>query len=325
LCAEFASAKASKRGKVKAQTNAQAKEKGKKSTERVTERSTEPSPLALGLDSVFVKLKQELDEVVSSPLLHGKSESPINSYFFKTLKENQPFYSLTRVNQTGDVINEMIRLVEKEKTDDKKQNLSKEPWFKQTVKKKAEYSGMIKLEETGRYYLLWAVPIVDNKNKESFEGGLALKIDLWDCFHKFAKNIETPFLIRIDRLHLYSNKWKDTIEYKEEALSVPGVKKIFIRYPKTVSTFVTAPEAPAPVVSSPSEPAAPKIDSIKIKADQDSLKALLMKKDKKKATTRTIIIAVLIILIIIVAILIFIIVPAMKQRALMKHIDNDVT
>jgi uncharacterized protein YqhQ len=72
--------------------------------------------------------------------------------------------------------------------------------------------------------------------------------------------------------------------------------------------------------------AAPAVDSAKIKAaTQDSLnKALAAAKDKKKkANARMVMIAVLIVLIIIVGILIFIVVPAMRQRALMKNIDNE--
>jgi hypothetical protein len=316
FCTEFAFAKTLKRAQAKAQTDTQAKDKGKRPQERTIERS----PLALGLDSVFIKMKQELDDMVSSPLLHSKPVVPVNSYFLRTLKGNQPFYSLTRVNQIGDVVNEMIRLVEK--AEEKKQNLSKEPWVKQTVKKKGEYSGTIKLEETGRYYLVWAASITGNneKVKDPFEGALALKIDLWDSFHKFANTIETPFLIRIDRLHLYSNKWKDTIAYKEELLTVPGAKKVFVRYPKNVTTLVTAPAAPAPVISAP---AAQAIDSSRIKAAHDSLKALIMKQDKKKAKTRIVIITVLILLIVIAGIILLVVIPAMKQRAIMKDIDHD--
>jgi hypothetical protein len=286
---------------------------GKKSPER----SENPSPLALGLDSVFIKMKKELDDMVASPVMHGKPTSPVNSYFLKTLKENQPFYSFTRANQNGEVVNEMIRLVEK--ADEKKQNVSKEPWFKQAAKKRAEYSGVFKMEESGRYYLLWAVPVVSaEKGKESFEGAVALKIDLWDSFHKFSSSIATPFLIRMDRLHLYSNKWKDTIAYKEELFKVPGVKRMIVRYPKDMTEVAVAPVESAPA------PETPAIDSTKIKAAQDSLKTLLKQNEKKKAAakTRTIIIAVLVVLIIIMLIFLFIIIPQMKQRAIMKDIDH---
>ena len=311
-------AKTSKRVKAKAHTYAQAK--GKKSKKQ----PVEPSPLALGLDSIFTKMKQELDLIASSPLLHGSSVSLVNSYFIKILKGNQSFYSLTRVNYSGKVINEMIRLAEND--DEKKRNLLKEAWVMQMVKKRAEYFSLIKLKETGRYYLVWAVPIVKSSQKGmgNFEGGLALKIDLWDCFHIFAKNIETPFLIRINRLHLYSNKWKNTIKYNEEALNVPGIKKIFVRYPKTVSTFVTT-EAPAPTsapaVSAP--PAAPVIDSAQIKAAQDSQEVLLKEKDKKEKTKKALFIAGLILLIIIVGIFIFIVIPGIKQRMIMRKIDKE--
>jgi hypothetical protein len=308
-------AKSSKRTSSKSHSGSSAKEK------KPSEATADKSPLALGLDSVFIKMKTDLDEVAGSSLLHAKAAAPVDNLFLRSLKSHQPFYSYTRVNKKGEVVNEMIRLVDK--PNDKKQNLSKETWFKHAVKKQTDYSGMIKLEETGRYYLIWAVPIVadkeNGKGKEVFEGGLALKIDLWDSFHKFAKNVETPFLIRIGKMPLYSNKWKDSIAFKEEALDVHGVGKCSVRYPKSATSFVTTPEPPPPA-------AAPAVDSAKIKAaTQDSLnKAIAAAKDKKKkANARMVVIAVLIVLIIIVGILIFIVVPAMRQRALMKNIDNE--
>jgi hypothetical protein len=309
-------AKSSKR------TSSKSHSSSSKKGEKASESTAEKSPLALGLDSVFIKMKADLDEVAGSSLLHAKAAAPVDNLFLKSLKAHQPFYSLTRVNKKGEVVNEMIRLVEK--PDEKKQNLSKETWFKNAVKKQADYSSVLKLEETGRYYLVWAVPIVadkeTSKGKEVFEGGLALKIDLWDSFHKFAKNVETPFLVRLGKMPLYSNKWKDTIEFKEETIDVQGVKKCSIRYPKSVTTFVTTPEPPVAAI--------PAIDSAKIRAaTQDSLnKAIAAAKDKKKkANAKMVVIAVLIVLIIIVGILIFVIVPGIRQRALMKNIDSDIT
>jgi hypothetical protein len=315
VCPEGTFAKNSKRtsakASAKASANASVKEKGSKTQES----SEAASPLARGLDSIFTNMKKDFDDIAASPVMHGKSASAMNGYFLKMLKENQPFYSFTRVNQKGEVISEMIRLVDK--PDDKKQNLSKEPWFKHAGKKHSEYSGMIKLDENGRYYLVWAIPIIDQngKGKESFDGALALKIDLWDGFHKFANAVETPFLIRFDKLHLFSNKWKDTIAFKEEPLAVPGARKVLVRFPKDMTEVVAAPPSAA-------VPQVPAIDSTKIKAAQDSLKNAFKQKEKKKGTARAIIIAVLIILLIIGAIILFVVVPAMKQRAIMKDIDH---
>jgi hypothetical protein len=308
-----ATASGKKQGKSKSSTSV--KNKGKSSKQSAVEAS--PSPLTQGIDSIFLNAKADLDQIIQSPLLRGKSMPLINSFFFKMLKEHQPYYSLTRVNQNGDVVNEVIRLVEKE--DIKKQNFAKEPWFKIAGKKHQEYFGMIKLEETGRYYLFWAVPVTDSlaKGKVSFEGVVVLKIDLWDSFHKYANSIETPFLVRIDRLHLYSNKWKDTIDYKEGLLTIPGIKKAFVRYPLTMTALVVASAPPAAVVTVPT------VDSTQIKAIQDSLKKATALQLKKKNMTRNIIIAVLVGLIVIGALLIFVVVPMLKQRAIMADIDRD--
>ena len=276
-----------------------------------------PSAMALGMDSMFVTIKQSFDEVAVSSVVKNQAVPPVNAYFFKALKEHQPFYSLTRVNAKGVVINEVIRLVDK--TDIKPQNLSKEAWVKQTVKKHKEYSGMMKLEETGRYYLLWAAPVVDKdkKGKEVVEGAVALKIDLWDCFHKYANTSETPFLVRIGRLHLYSNKWKDSIGYKEDALSVAGGKSMFVRYPKVI-----VPVAAPAVAQAVAAPNAPAVDSARIKAAQDSVKAAQTAQLKQKQHKKNIITVAVIVLILLIAALLFMLVPMIKQRMVMGKIDK---
>jgi hypothetical protein len=67
----------------------------------------------------------------------------------------------------------------------------------------------------------------------------------------------------------------------------------------------------------------PAIDSARIKASQDSVKALFAKNNKKKENTRIIIIAGLILLIVIVAIILFIVLPNLRQRAIMRDIDHN--
>jgi hypothetical protein len=278
-----------------------------------------PSEMTLSMDSVFIKIQKEFDDVVASPIVQSKAVAPVNAHFFKILKEHQPFYSLTRVNAKGVLVNEVIRLVEKPNV--KNQNLSKEVWVKRTMKGRKPYSGMVKLEETGRYYLLWAAPIIekDKKGKEIATGSVALKIDLWDCFHKIANETETPFLVRLDKLHLYSNKWKDTISYREDALSIPGIKKISLRYPKVIPIAAPAAVALAPVQAQ----VASAVDSAKIKATQDSMKAAYTAQIKQKNHKKTVITIAVIAIIVILLALLFWIVPMVRQRMVMDKIGKD--
>jgi hypothetical protein len=223
------------------------------------------------------------------------------------------------VNAKGVLVNEVIRLVEKPNL--KNQNLSKEVWVKRTIKGRKPYAGMIKLEETGRYYLLWAAPTIekDKKGKEIVSGSIALKIDLWDCFHKIANETETPFLVRLDKLHLYSNKWKDTISYREDLLSIPGIKKISLRYPKVITGTAPAVATTAPVQAQ----VASAVDSSKIKATQDSMKAAYAAQIKQKNHKKTVITIAVIAIIVILLALLFWIVPMVRQRMVMDKIGKD--
>jgi hypothetical protein len=274
-----------------------------------------PSEIKLGIDSVFIALQQNFDEIMASPIIKSKTAASVNGFFFKALKNHQPYYSLTRVNTKGLVINEMIRLVEK--PDTKPKDLSKLVWVRNTITLRKAYSGMVKLAETGRYYLVWAAPIIgkDKNGKETVEGAVSLKIDLWDCFHKYSNTTETPFLVRMDKLKLYSSNWKNDIRYREELLTVPGIKKISVRYPKDMT-----PTA-APVVAP--QPPPPTVDSTSIKATQDSLKVALKTLAKQKQTKKSLINIGIIVLLILVLALLFIVIPIIRQRIKMGRLERE--
>jgi hypothetical protein len=275
-----------------------------------------PSEMKLGMDSVFITLQQNFDEIMASPTVKSKTTATVNGFFFKALKDHQPFYSLTRVNTKGAVINEMIRLVEK--PDTKPQDLSKLAWVRRTLTLHKAYSGIVKLEETGRYYLVWAAPIIgkDKNGKETVEGAVSLKIDLWDCFHKYSNTTETPFLVRLDKLRLYSSKWKNDIRYKEELLTVAGIKKISVRYPKDIAPVAAPVVTEAPVLPPP-------VDSTSIKSTQDSLKVALKTLSKQKQQKKSLINIGIAALLVLILALLFIVIPLIRQRIKMGKIERE--
>jgi hypothetical protein len=283
-----------------------------------TGHSATPSEMKIQIDSIFINLQNDLDEIASSPAVKNKNLASVNGYFFKELKKNQVYYSFTKVNSKGILTNEVIRLVENNTV--KPVSLNKEYWVKRTLTARKPYYGLKKLEQTGRYYLLWAAPILsqDKTGKEVVLGAIALKIDLWDCFHKFANKTEIPFLVRMNKMRLYSNKWENGVKFREELIDIEGIKRITVRYPKDIET-TAAPVAPEPVI----ENTTPAVDSSAIKAAQlDSIKAVKAVQEKKKAQrTNMIIIAVLVLLALIIAFL-FIVVPSMKQRRILKEIEK---
>lgn len=276
------------------------------------------SEMKIELDSIFINLQIDFDEIINSPVVKSKTASTINGYFFKKLKNNQLFYSFTKVNSKGILTNEVIRMNENYNV--KPVDLSKEFWVKQTIISHKPYTGLKKLEQTGRYYLLWAAPVFskDKKGKETLVGAVSLKIDLWDCFHKYANKSETPFLIRMGKMKLYSNKWKTGTRYKEELLTVAGIKKISVCYPRILTT--EAPViSPEPVIKD----TVPAVDSVAIKAAQlDSVKAIKAVLEKKKAQRNNFIVAAVIALLILSAAFIFIIVPVLKHRRMIKDIEK---
>jgi len=212
----------------------------------VGQQSADEVTIQQEIDSFFVRMRRDFEQIAASPLLRKKAVAPVNAYFLRLLRANRTYYSLTRTDDKGMAINEVIRLVQEPS---KKYDASGESWYKKVSASLNEFTTCVKWEEAGRYQLLWALPIMGGpKDAEKFQGVLMMKIDLWDCFHGVSKSPASPFLVRFGRLWLYSHNWSDSIRYVEKPLAVPGVQKISLRYPdpSAVSEADTAVAASSP-------------------------------------------------------------------------------
>jgi len=260
------------------------------------------------LDSVFSEIKQDFEQIAASPEAQSGTAAELDKYFFEALKRNQPYYSLLRIDRKGFAVSEVIRMVEKPGV--KKRKVTGESWYKYVSKKLKEYNGTIKQEENGRYYLFWAIPIIytNKKGKESFAGAVALKVDFWDCFQRFTKNTQTPFSVRMGRMGFFSYLWSNDIAFIEAPLSIPGAKKMKVRYPKD-----------APIVQAPVAPAVPVVDSAKIKAEEDARVAAAQ---AKHAKTRKIIVAICALLLLGIAVIAYKVISARRYNEFLKDIEK---
>jgi hypothetical protein len=123
----------------------------------------------------------------------------------------------------------------------------------------------------------------------------------------------------MDKLRLYSSKWKNDIRFKEELLTVAGIKKISVRYPKDITPVA------APVVSEEpvQPPPPPVIDSTSIKATQDSLKVALKTLSKQKQQKKSLINIGIIALLVLILALLFIVIPLIRQRIKMGKLERE--
>lgn len=260
------------------------------------------------LDTMFAKTKADFDKVAASVVLKYPRIKPANTLFWKSLKAHQPWHSLFRTDKKGAVINEVIRIEGESK---EKRTVAGEPWFAQVSKTMKEHLNVIKNEKTGRYYLVWAAPIIAKvKGTETFQGAVVANIDLWDCFDRYSDKSTMPFKIHIlERVVLYEHLWRDTIKYTEKHLIVPGLDKITVRYPRLVSEAATV----TAVDSAALEKA--RLDSIQAATARDlAAKAAAAKKAKAHN-------AILLAVIAIIALLIIILVVIMVVRGRKKPDD----
>jgi hypothetical protein len=211
------------------------------------------------VDTYFVQLSAELAKIAENPALKKNRAAGIDPLFLRELKRNMVINALVRTDAKGQLTTEFVRMKE---PNHGKVSYKKQKWYSEIAKGAPEYFGMD--SDTARYYLVWSKPIVSGVKSTTapIAGVVMMKIDLWDCFCKLARNVETPFLVRLNKISLYSNKWQNAKAYDEFPLNVPGARAIALRMEKP------APVA-APAAVAPAKPDSAKINNVLSKADSN--------------------------------------------------------
>lgn len=278
------------------------------------------SSLKEDIEQYFVKLWQDFDKVATSSSIKRTSLSYVDRYFISILKKNQTFYTFIKTNSKGVLINEVVR---GEKPERKFRDVGTQRWYYYASKKYKDYHGFLR-DKNGRYYLFWAKPVLKTTRSgvKKFIGAVALKVDIWDCFHKFASDVDKPFLIRLGRKSLYSNKWKKEVDFKEEELEIPGVKRVSVRFvdsgiermPTDSPTFAIAEDTIKEVIKS----------DIKITETGDKIKSQPKKPPIKVfSKTKKIVFIIIVIAVIILILYLSKLIVVFKEWRLRKRIDKE--
>jgi hypothetical protein len=209
------------------------------------------------IETFFSDMHVSFAKIAESSAFKKKQSVSTDQFFIRELKKNQVYFSLLRTNAKGMVSNELVRANSPEKT---RRTVADQQWFRYVSRNNKQYDGFLK--EGERYYLFWAQPLVATAHSgvKRQGGAVAVKIDLWDCFHQLSNATTTPFLIRMAGMSLYSHKWDNKKLYTEQDLNVPGVDKISVRIEKQAiaaptpdsSQLTSAPAAAAPPTEQPS-------------------------------------------------------------------------
>jgi hypothetical protein len=228
------------------------------------------------IDSFFVRMKADFTALAENPAVVKGNPAAIDQVFLKALKQNGVVNELVRTDPKGAVITELARM--KEPFHGKK-SYKTQSWYMSIGKGGPEFEALTK--DTARFYLVWSAPVKGSVTatvkKSPLAGVLMMKIDLWDCFQKLSDSTETPFLVRLNRLNLYTHKWQNKQQVDKYTLAVPGVKTMMLymekREPAPPAAPVAAPPAPAapqPVVAAPSAMTdSTKINNVLSKADSN--------------------------------------------------------
>ena len=278
------------------------------------------SSLKENIEQYFVDLWQDFDKIAASSSIKKTSLSYVDRYFVSMLKKNQTFYTFIKTNSKGVLINEVVR---GEKTQRKFRDVGTQRWYTFVSKKHRDYHGFLR-DENGRYYLFWAKPVLKmtRSGRKTFVGAVALKIDFWDCFHKIAEDIDEPFLIRLGRKSLYSNKWKKGPDFKENTLEISGVKRVSVRFVES-DTAQTPTDSPTFSIAEDSLKEEVKSET-KIVETKTKIKTEPKKPPAKRfSKTKKIIFIILFFAIILLVLYIFKLMVVIKDRRLRNMIDKE--
>ena len=257
------------------------------------------------LNGYFVKMDAAFEKLSEAGAVRSTSLRSAERLFVREMRKNQAYTMFFRTNSKGVIISEVVR---GEKVERPMRSVDDQRWYRTVSQKKEPYYTLVKDSERGRYYLLWARPIL--KSGDRFVGAVAAKIDLWDSFYEFSNSVYVPFLVKLGRKSLFSHKWKNSLIGGEKSLTVPGVDKISVIY------IQEKPAAPAAVVQEDTikEPPAAAASAETAKEPQTP--------EKKKGGSGTLIV-LLVVLFAAIVIASLLLISWMKRRTFLKRLDED--
>ena len=268
--------------------------------------------LQVEFERFFGTLEESFTTIANSRVLKKTRLYSMDRFFVSSLRKHQTIYSFIRTNSKGVVISEVIRGQTPER---KFRKVRDQRWFRFVQRNQEDYHTLIKIKETGRYYLLWCKPVI--KGDKYFVGAVAVKIDLWDCIHKVASNLDEPFLVLLGKKSLYSYRWNDIKTYDKIPLKIPGVKNItlLVQKEKTAEPVVEKPKPETTAVAAAETKEKPQPAAVKEE-----------KPAKKKSFTSSRLFKISLLFGIIIVIILIIVavsyISRLRQRTLWQKIDE---
>lgn len=174
----------------------------------------------------FADMYERFEKTVASKYATGTDRAALNQHFVWVMKRFPTMHSFVKTNSKGTVINKVSFGSVPDKV---YEDVPNGAWYSHIALNHKAREKVWFDKESGRYYLVWSRPVEAGPNKK-FVGVLAVKIDLWDTFHKFGKTTEMPFLAFINGKALYAHDWKRYKDYIARTFEIPGVRKASMRY-----------------------------------------------------------------------------------------------
>lgn len=187
-------------------------------------------------EDYFARLYKRFEKTVDSKYAKGTNRRSLDQHFVWVMRRFPTMHAFVKTNSKGKLINKvMFGRVPKSVVED----IPDDTWYSHLKTNQKERKKIWFDRESGRYYLVWSKPVEKGPNN-AFVGVVAVKIDLWDTFHRFAKSTHLPFLAFVNGTALYAHDWERSQEYTAAAFDIPGARKASLRWVGTEAAVASA-------------------------------------------------------------------------------------
>jgi|GEM_PF-1489562 len=175
------------------------------------------------LERQFIAADSSIADIVNRSETRMKEIAPAESLFQAALAGRPEFLCVLRTNSKGLIVNAISR---EDESPARMDDVSGNAWYSVPLKTlKPYYSALLPGQGNKHYALYWSRPIrVKNAmGLLRFGGVVAVKINIAECFKRFAAVYGEPFQILLDGKEFYYRAWDPAAPFEEKTIRIPGV------------------------------------------------------------------------------------------------------
>jgi hypothetical protein len=185
---------------------------------------------SLSLQRQFDTLDMIFSRLPVMPEVRMKEVAPMNRLFSELLAQHPEIAAAVRTSSKGVVVN---AAGQDSAAFGVGSDVSDSAWFGVPKKTSAAWYGKL-TKDNMRSSVVWSRPVIvaSALGRTRFGGIVAFKIDVTQCFKRFASQMQGAFAILLNGKPYYYLAWDDAVPFSESQILLPGDIRFAVRVPK---------------------------------------------------------------------------------------------